>query len=256
MILHPPAKVNLGLLIKGKRADGYHLLETLLLPVPSLHDTLQLFPHGSDGECRLLLEGQPLDGEPEENLVVKAYRALSRQVSHLPGVEIRLEKKIPAGAGLGGGSSDAAWTLRGLKELFELPIDAEELHRIAATLGADVPFFLYDGPMLATGTGTDLSPFQLKMPWRLEVLHPPIHSSTVAAYRALDHRAFDPKRSLQDLLRLPISQWRERLPNDLEVPVFGLYPDIADYKQQLYDRGALYAAMSGSGSACFGLFES
>lgn len=256
MKLISPAKINLGLLIKGKRPDGYHLLETLFLPVPDLHDTMEVLPEGTAGQCRLELEGIRLDGDPESNLVTMAYRALEAKAGGLPGVHVRLKKNIPAGAGLGGGSSNAASMLLAMNELAGLGLSREELAPLAAKLGADVPFFLYATPMLATGTGTDLVPFELDLPYRIQLLLPPIHSSTIAAYRALDFRMFDPKRSLPELLSLPVKEWKDHLPNDLEVPVFGLHPEIAGYKARLYEQGAVYAAMSGSGSACFGLFES
>lgn len=254
--LHPLAKINLGLLIKGKRADGYHLLETLFLPIPSLTDTLVITRTATKSQCSLHLDGRPLEGDPEYNLVVKAYRALESLHGPLPGVHISLTKRIPAGAGLGGGSSDAAFTLSGLNTLLELGYSPEALHAPAATLGADVPFFLYRRPMIASGTGTELRDIEFTLPYRIEVVTPPIHSSTIAAYHALDYRLFDPERSLESILRMPVSEWKTHLPNDLEVPVFDLHPDIARYKQELYARGALYAAMSGSGSACFGLFDS
>lgn len=253
--LHPSAKINLGLLITGKRADGYHLLETLFLPIPDLTDTLELTPQGPPGSCTLHLDGRPLDGDPESNLVVRAYRALEALHGSLPGVHLSLTKRIPAGAGLGGGSSDAAFTLKGLNELFGLGYSLEDLHGPAASLGADVPFFLYNRPMMATGTGTELRPFDMDLPYRIELITPPIHSSTIAAYKALDYRMFDPDRSLEALLAQPVETWAKELPNDLEVPVFELHPEISRYKQELYDRGAVYAAMSGSGSACFGLFD-
>lgn len=253
--LHPSAKINLGLLIKGKRADGYHLLETLFLPIPELSDTLVISESGTPGTCLLSLDGRPLDGDPEQNLVVKAFRALEKLHGTLPGVRMNLTKKIPAGAGLGGGSSDAASTLSGINELFKLGYSLEDLHGPAAALGADVPFFLYNKPMMATGTGTDLRPYELDLPFRIELVTPPIHSSTIAAYKALDYRMFDPERSLEQILSLPSEKWNTHLPNDLETPVFELHPEISRYKQELYERGAIYAAMSGSGSACFGLFD-
>ncbi|MDP5172669.1 MAG: 4-(cytidine 5'-diphospho)-2-C-methyl-D-erythritol kinase [Bacteroidia bacterium] len=255
LLLFPPAKINLGLLITGKRPDGYHLLETLFLPMPELHDKMELRFAGKAGDCVLSLSGRPLEGDPEQNLVVKAYRALERHVGSLPGVAIQLEKHIPAGAGLGGGSSNAASLLHGMNQLCALGLDTPTLSALAAPLGADVPFFLYDSPMIATGIGTELTPFELALPYRIELVTPPIHSSTIAAYKALDYRIFDPGRSLRDILAKPATAWKETLPNDLEVPVFKLHPEISRYKEDLYARGAIYAAMSGSGSACFGLFE-
>jgi 4-diphosphocytidyl-2-C-methyl-D-erythritol kinase len=251
--LRPHAKINLGLLIKGRRPDGYHLLETLLLPLPQLRDGLWLEP-SDDGACTIRLEGIGLDGAPDDNLCVRAWKLLRERIPELPGLRIRLAKGIPAGAGLGGGSSDAAHTLLGINELFGLGLTRDELAPLAARLGSDVPFFLYDTPMLATGTGTDLEPWPLELPYRIEVVTPPIHSATAAAYRALDARSCDPARSLRDILRAPAAKWPQLLVNDLEEPVFGLYPELAAIKAELYARGAVYAAMSGSGSAVFGLF--
>ncbi|MEM7655532.1 MAG: 4-(cytidine 5'-diphospho)-2-C-methyl-D-erythritol kinase [Bacteroidota bacterium] len=251
--LFPPAKINLGLIIKGKRPDGYHLLETLMVPVQALTDELVLRP--AETGCHLQLSGRPLDGSAVDNLCVKAYRALQAQVPDLPGVAIELTKHIPAGAGLGGGSSDAAHVLLGLNQMYELGLSLAELQAIAAPLGADVPFFLSPQPQMATGTGTELEPFDLPGDFRIELRPQPIHSSTVAAYKALDHRLCDPERSLSHLLQQPTSNWPSQLPNDLERPVFGRYPELAAVKEMLYAEGAFYASMSGSGSCMFGLFS-
>ena len=255
MVRFPNAKINLGLFIKGKRPDGYHLLETLYVPISHFQDRLELIPKDQPG-VTLKISGIELDGKPEENLCVKAYQRLSTHCGGLPGVHILLEKHIPPGAGLGGGSSDAAHTLQGINDLFELGLKIETLAEIAATLGADIPFFLYNKPLLARGIGTEFEPFPLDLPYRMELITPDIHSSTVAAYKALDYRQFDPHRQLRDILSLPIAQWKDLLTNDLEVPVFAQYPELADIKASLYEQGAVYASMSGSGSAVFGLFES
>ncbi len=253
LTLSPHAKVNLGLFIKGKREDGYHLLETLLYPVFELQDQLILSANDSDSSA-LELVGIELEGDMEDNLCLKAWRALKKLVPDLPAVHIQLLKKIPAGAGLGGGSSDAAFTLLGLNQLFNLGLSNEDLHPIAANLGADVPFFLYDEPMLAKGTGTDLEPFDLRQGFELKVFPQPIHSSTIAAYKALNYQEFDPERNLKEVLNQPIQTWRKNLSNDLEVPVFKQYPELAEFKRELYAQGAVYAAMSGSGSAMLGLY--
>ena len=256
MYLRPHAKINLGLFIKGKRPDGYHLLETVLYPLKNFSDELWLEPMPGVGACTLALGGIELDGAAADNLCVRAYHLLRARFPDLPSVHIRLTKHIPAGAGLGGGSSDAAATLRGLKALFSLNISDEELATLAGRLGADVPFFIYDKPLLATGTGIELHAIDMELPYRIELNTPPLHSSTVAAYKALDYRTCDPQRDLRKVLDLPVTSWPEYLHNDLETPVFHLYPQLAEIKQSLYDRGAVYAAMSGSGSAVFGLFES
>ncbi|TAE60343.1 MAG: 4-(cytidine 5'-diphospho)-2-C-methyl-D-erythritol kinase, partial [Bacteroidetes bacterium] len=213
MLLYPHAKINLGLFIKGKRADGYHLLETLMYPLPDLKDELELLPSDEPG-IHLLMEGIEIEGDTEQNLVVRAYRALQKQHPQLPGVEVRLKKNIPAGAGLGGGSSDAAFTLRGLNALFHLSLSHEQLAALAAPLGADVPFFVYDTPMLASGTGTELRPFDLHLPYRIELITPPIHSATAAAYKALNISACDPSRDLAQVLHGPVSAWPTSLVND------------------------------------------
>lgn len=254
LYVEPHAKINLGLLIKGKRADGYHLLETLLYPLLHLRDKMRIEISGSPG-CAIELTGIALDGDPSDNLCVKAYQALEKKIGALPGINIHLEKHIPAGAGLGGGSSNAAFTLRGINELLELGLDKEVLSEIAAGLGADVPFFLYDEPMLASGIGTELELFPIELPYEIRLITPPIHSSTVAAYKALDYRQFDPNRSLAQLLREPVLHWAQCLVNDLEVPVFQLIPELAEIKRNFYKEGAVYACMSGSGSAVFALFE-
>ncbi|RMG28694.1 MAG: 4-(cytidine 5'-diphospho)-2-C-methyl-D-erythritol kinase [Bacteroidetes bacterium] len=251
---HPHAKINLGLFIKGKRADGYHLLETLLLPLPQLQDELYLSLTSGTG-CSLRMSGIPVQGPAEDNLCVRAYHLLQARAGRLPGVHIELKKGIPAGAGLGGGSSDAAFTLRGINHICGLGFTREELANMAAELGADVPFFLYDQPMLAVGTGTTLSPFPLQTHFRVELHTPGIHSATAAAYGALDYRRCDPSRELAAVLKGPPHKWKELLTNDLEEPVFERYPQLRKIKQHFYERGAFYAAMSGSGSAVFGLFE-
>lgn len=239
--------------MKGKRSDGYHLLETLFYPV-NLADTLALEKSDQSG-IRIAMSGLAIEVDPEKHLCKRAYDALSAKVGGLPGVQLVLVKRIPAGAGLGGGSSNAAFTLVGLNELFSLGFSLDQLAEISAPLGADVPFFIYNRPMLATGIGQDLEAFPLDLTHEIRLVTPPIHSSTVEAYQGLDLSQCDPNRSLKELLRLPVSEWKGKVVNDLEGPVFKQYPVLAGLKQQLYDDGALYAAMSGSGSALFGLFE-
>lgn len=252
--LRPHAKINLGLIIQGKRPDGYHLLETLLYPIYQYQDELNIIPTASEG-IDFHLDGIELEGDPEDNLVVRAYNALKAYQPDLPGVLVHLKKGIPAGAGLGGGSSDAAFMLRGLRQLFQLDIADREMEAIAAKLGADVPFFLYDKPLFAEGIGTELSPFHLDIPYRIELVKPDIHSSTIAAYKALDIRKLKPGRKLRPVLAGPLHLWKEYLENDLEGVVFEMHPEIKEIKEDFYQRGAIYAAMSGSGSAVFGIFE-
>lgn len=254
LTLFPYSKINLGLNIIRRLPNGYHELETLLYPIEYPHDRLNLKPSEGAG-CLLDMTGRPIDGDMRDNLVVRAWEALRKEFPDLPGVRVSLAKRIPAGAGLGGGSSDAAAMLTGLDAIFNLKIGLEKLSRIAATLGSDVPFFLYQKPMLATGTGTALRSFDIDLSaYRLELICCPIHSSTVAAYQRLDPTDFHAKPPLAEVLRMPVEAWKDHLVNDLEKPVFQKYPKLSRIKEELYEQGAVYAAMSGSGSAVFGLF--
>lgn len=250
MILYPNCKLNLGLHVLRRRADGYHDLETLFVPCEAYRDRLEIVPCA--GEARFV-------GSPEvtwtDDLTMQAYRLLDAEFG-LPPVEIRLEKRTPVGAGLGGGSADAAFALRALRDLFSLPLDDAALAARAARLGSDCAFFIYNRPMLGTGRGEILEPFDLDLSaWRIEVVVPAgISVSTAAAYRGIvprDHRPY----ALSAILRRPVTEWKDLLVNDFEATVFSAYPALAALKQDLYDRGAVYAAMSGSGSALFGLFE-
>lgn len=252
--LRPNAKINLGLIIKGKRADGYHLLETVFIPVFDLYDQLSIQEIPGDAS-QLLLKGIEIEGDLSDNLCLRAYRLLKQKFPTLPAVEIVLEKGIPAGAGLGGGSSDAAATLAGLNELFDLGQETEELVPLAAQLGADVPFFLFNRPILAKGIGTEFEEIELDFPYEIKVVTSDIHSPTVGVYQGLDHSQIDYGRDLRQILAQDTKHWPQLLVNDLEKPVFALYPELAATKAQLYTEGAVYAAMSGSGSAVFGIFN-
>lgn len=252
------AKINLGLIIKGRREDGYHLLETCYLPVYDLADTLILERVEGEG-CRLEMSGLVPDDlvAVEHNLIYKAWAALRDKfgTARVGGVRIQVEKRIPAGAGLAGGSSNAAMTLQGIETLFGLGLSIEALAEIGAGLGADVPFFIYNEPLLAKGIGTEFEEIDLDLPYRIELRLSGIHSSTPEAFKGLDHSKLDYERDLRSVLEGPVEQWRDALVNDLEGPVLERYPQLAEIKAELYAEGAVYAAMSGSGSAVYGLFE-
>lgn len=253
MLTFPDAKINLGLDIISKRPDGYHDIETVMFPVPS-HDILEIV-EATDGRDSLHCSGRPVVCPMEKNLV---YKALMKMREHhpVPPVTMYLDKQTPDGAGLGGGSADAAYTLKLLNELFGLGATCEEMAGLAAEIGADCPFFIYDRPMLCTGTGTDLSPIELPIPagmWIL-IVKPDISVPTREAYAGVTPQK--PAERIIDLLELPIEQWQGRLSNDFEPSVFARYPRIANLKQQILDAGAIYSSMSGSGSAVFGLFKS
>lgn len=241
-------KINLGLHIVSKRADGYHNIETIFYPIPLADeviiepaDTLQLHEEG-------ILVGEDM----EKNLVVKAYRLL-QQDFNLPPVSITLTKHVPFGAGLGGGSSDASHTLLQLNQLFNLQLSQEQLAVYAAKLGADCAFFIYNTPMLATGIGTDFTSLNVSLKgYYLALIKPKVFVSTADAYRKVT--PCKPLFSLQNLASTPIYEWKNVLVNHFEESVFAQFPLIADVKQRLYDAGALYASMSGSGSSVFGIF--
>ena len=264
-ISFPHAKINLGLFVCQRRpSDGYHILQTLFYPI-DWRDALEIIPEGKPGHCRMVQTGITIDGDPEQNLCVKAYRRLELLYPDLPGCCIHLEKRVPFGAGLGGGSSDGAYTLLMLRRLFDLPITDDQLVNEAAAMGADCAFFVRcnDYEILpehrlaqyCEGIGSELVPHTASLSGKyIVVIKPPFGVSTREAYSQVHPRW--PETPLERLLTLPVEQWRNVIHNDFEDSVFPQYPQLAQVKQSLYDHGAIYASMSGSGSACFGIFDS
>ena len=259
MILYPNAKINLGLSVLQKREDGFHNLETLFYPVEA-KDVLEIVE--SSG-LQMHQYGIEYPGDPMDNLCVKAYRALAADFD-IPPVEIHLYKKIPVGAGLGGGSADAAFTLRGLNEMYSLGLSDDRLSEYAATLGSDCAFFVYNRPMLGTGRGEILEPVEIPSleGYEIKLVFPPYFVSTAAAYGGIvprDKRVANGEnvdtRSIVEILRQPVEYWKDSLTNDFEKTVFAKIPQLAAYKDELYAEGAVYASMSGSGSAFFGIFK-
>ncbi|QOI97414.1 MAG: 4-(cytidine 5'-diphospho)-2-C-methyl-D-erythritol kinase [Flammeovirgaceae bacterium] len=249
MVVFPPSKINLGLHVISKRPDGYHEIETCFYPIP-LTDILEIIP---SKEFSFSQTGVELEGKPTDNLVVQAYQLLSKDYV-IPPVSIHLHKLIPAGAGLGGGSSDAAYTLRLLNEIFELGISNATLQQYAARLGSDCSFFLYNQPMLGKGKGDMLSPVTTALKgYTLMLVKPPIHVSTADAYRGVT--PMQPTAPLKVVLESVIEQWKDSLVNNFEFSVFARYPDIRKIKETLYQYGAVYASMSGSGSSVYGIFQ-
>ena len=249
MIIYPRAKINLGLNIVEKRPDGYHNLETVFYPI-NIHDTLEVEP--SD-QLNLHLSGVALEGDPNQNLVVRAWQLLKKDYD-IPPVSIRLNKAIPSQAGLGGGSSDGAYMLRLLNKMFQLEISDEELRMKAASLGADCPFFITDTPAYAEGIGEILSPISLDLSqYHLLIIKPPVAVSTREAFAHITPHHTGIK--CKDIVKQDIRTWREQLTNDFEDSIFPQYPRLKEIKRQLYQQGALYAAMSGSGSSLYGFFE-
>lgn len=259
MITFPCAKINLGLNIVSKRPDGYHNLETIFYPIP-LTDALEIkymdekFP--SESPCDLKITGNDIDCNEEDNLVIKAYQLLAADFQ-LPRVHAHLVKRIPTQAGLGGGSSDAAYMIRLLDERFRLNIGIPEMERYAAKLGADCAFFITADPSYAEGIGDVLMPVDVPGAglggYYLAVVKPSVAVSTRDAYAAIVPKT--PAKCCRDIVRQPIETWKDELVNDFEAPIFAMHPELAAIKQSLYDAGAVYAAMSGSGSALFGIFR-
>lgn len=259
MIVFPCAKINLGLNIVSKREDGYHNLETVFYPIP-LYDALEIkymdekFP--SDTACDLKVTGNAVDCDEQKNLVVKAYHILAADYQ-LQRIHTHLYKHIPSQAGLGGGSSDAAFMIRLLDERFRLNIGNPEMERYAAQLGADCAFFIEAEPAYAEGIGDVLMPADGPdgnlHGYYLCVVKPDVAVSTKEAYSAITPKK--PAKSCRDIVRQPIETWKEELVNDFEEPIFKMHPELEAIKQKLYDQGAVYASMSGSGSALYGIFK-
>lgn len=249
MIVFPNAKINIGLNVVSKRTDGYHNLETIFYPL-KLADALEI---ADSDETGLSFSGIPIDGSSEDNLILKAYRLLKKDY-HLPPVKFHLHKIIPFGAGLGGGSSDAAFTLKMLNEYFNLALSTEILENYASQIGADCPFFIQNKPVFATGIGNRFQSLEFDLSaYEIVVLKPGIAVNTADAYRNITPRI--PEKSLTELIKLPIETWKATIKNDFEKNVFSKYPEIAQLKEVLYELGAVYASMSGSGSAVFGIFN-
>jgi 4-diphosphocytidyl-2-C-methyl-D-erythritol kinase len=249
MILFSKSKINLGLNILSKRSDGYHNIESIFYPI-ELCDVIEILPSKS---FQLSIEGNTVDCPVEENLCYKAFNLFKKEYS-IGNVHIILYKKIPSGAGLGGGSSNAACVLVGLNQLFELNLTTEQLQQFAAQLGSDCPFFLYNRPMFAHDTGTELSPVNLSLNnYHIVVIRNNVHISTRWAYSQIKPK--QPEVSIKHVVQqYPIHEWKYYLKNDFEEPVFSNYPELAQLKKMLYDLGALYTSMTGSGSAIYGIF--
>lgn len=259
MINFPCAKINLGLNITSERPDGYHNIETVFYPVP-LTDALEIklmsdkFP--SQTPCDLKVSGNAVDCNEADNLVVKAYNLLAADFN-IPRIHAHLFKRIPSQAGLGGGSSDAAYMIRLLDERFRLNIGNAEMERYAAKLGADCAFFITAEPAFASGIGDVLEPAEGPQETLcgnyLAIIKPDVAVSTRDAYSKVVPRL--PHKCCRDIVRQPIETWKSELANDFEASVFAMYPELAQIKERLYTLGAIYAQMSGSGSALFGIFR-
>jgi 4-diphosphocytidyl-2-C-methyl-D-erythritol kinase len=258
MIIFPNCKINLGLRITGKRTDGYHNIETIFYPVP-LNDALEIIQATDTqaaAETTFTQTGTLVDGDEKDNLCIKAYHLLKKDFTQLSAVKIHLHKAIPMGAGLGGGSADAAFTLQLLNDKFNLQLSTDQLLSYALILGSDCPFFILNKPCYASGRGEIMEPINLDLTgYQLLVVNPGIHVNTGWAFAQLTLANNKTASSLQSIIAAPVASWKNELVNDFEQPVFRQHPTIADIKKELYQQGALYASMSGSGSTVYGLFE-
>ncbi len=255
MITFPNIKINLGLHIINKRDDGFHTIESVFYPIPFC-DTLEVITNQQPNGKKVVLhsEGLPIGGELNDNLIVKAYHLLDSDYD-LPPVQICLLKNIPMGAGLGGGSSDAANMIKLLNSKYSLQLSMQQMKDYAAVLGSDCTFFIDNKPSYLFGKGHELSPFTIDLTgYYIVLITPKIHSNTAMAYKGAVPRG-DAAINLKEILAQPVNTWKATLVNDFEHTVFRQYPQLYELKQSLYDLGAVYASMSGSGSALFGIFE-
>lgn len=255
MVVFPNAKINIGLYITGKRADGYHDLCSVFYPV-DLCDALEVIkaPAGSTENIQYFASGLAIDTDRNNNLCFKAYDLLKKDFPFIPPVQMHLHKVIPMGAGMGGGSADGAFCIRLLNGLFSLGLDEERMKDYALRLGSDCPFFILNRPSRVTGRGEHIEPFDLDLSgYDFLIVNPGIHVPTGWAFRHLT--ITNREVTLFTDIRKPVSEWKHLIINDFEEPVIEAYPVIGELKKALYDAGALYASMSGSGSTVYGIFR-
>lgn len=258
MVVFPNCKINLGLRIIRKRNDGYHDLETVFYPVP-FTDALEVIrTSAADTGVQFQSTGLTISGDIASNLCVKAYQLLKKDFPQLGPVQMHLHKVIPMGAGLGGGSSDGAFALQLINDLFHLQLNREQLIGYALQLGSDCPFFILNQPCFASGRGEKMEPVSLDLSgYHFAIVNPGIHINTGWAFSQLqlDESGHLDLPDLRTIIQQPLSTWKEELINDFEAPVCKAHPEIASVKQKLYNAGAVYASMTGSGSTVFGLFK-
>ena len=253
MVSFPNCKINIGLNIVGKRADGYHNLQTVFYPL-AIKDVIEIIeaPEQKEG-ADFSSTGLAVAGSTESNLCMKAYQLLKKEFPHLPLVLMHLHKTIPMGAGLGGGSADAAFVLQLLNKKFNLGISSQRLMECALQLGSDCPFFILNKPCYATGRGEIFTPVTVDLSaYKIFLINPGIHISTALAFSQINREKNE--SNLLEYISMPVAAWKDLIINDFEKPVFDACPELAKIKNELYDKGAIYASMSGSGSSLYGIF--
>ncbi|MCC6286884.1 MAG: 4-(cytidine 5'-diphospho)-2-C-methyl-D-erythritol kinase [Chitinophagaceae bacterium] len=254
MVVFPDCKINIGLNITSKRSDGFHNIETIFYPI-QWTNVLEITGKQNSGLPAMHVSGLEIQGDPAENICLKAYYLLKKDFPQLPSVDIYLHKTIPAGAGLGGGSADGAFTLKLLNTKFNLGLTGAQLLQYSLHLGSDCPFFIYNKPCFASGRGEEMLPITLDLSaYIIMLVNPGIHVNTGWAFSNI--KSSQPAKSIKHIIQQPPETWKYEIINDFESPVFAKYPEIAGIKQKMYDLGAVYASMSGSGSTVYGIFAS
>ena len=257
MVVFPNCKINIGLNILDKRPDGFHNLETVFIPIP-LKDSLEIIRAKENRDDVIFSHsGFTIDGNAADNLCIKAYHLLKKDFPQLPAIQMHLHKNIPMGAGLGGGSADAAFTLMLLNDKFHLGLSTEQLINYSLSSGSDCPFFIINKPCFATGRGEKTEPLEISLAgYQLVLINPGIHINTGWAFAHLKDEAATNRvtKNLRQYINAPIQNWRNTISNDFETPAFAAHPVLKEIKETLYLNGAVYAAMSGSGSTLYGLF--
>ena len=254
MLRFPNCKINLGLHVLGKREDGFHNLETVFYPV-AFKDALEILPNTNNTtEIEFTGTGLAVDGNTDDNLCVKGYHLLKKDFPQLLPVKIHLHKAIPMGAGLGGGSADASFMLQMLNDKFKLNLSIPQLQNYAIQLGSDCPFFIINKPCFATGRGEVLEEIKIDLSaYKIVLVNPGIHVNTGWAFSNITPALAE--KSIKEIVQQPVETWKDELKNDFETAVFAAHPQVKEIKETLYQQGAIYAAMSGSGSTVFGIFE-
>ncbi|MBC7936441.1 MAG: 4-(cytidine 5'-diphospho)-2-C-methyl-D-erythritol kinase [Rhizobacter sp.] len=254
MVTFPNAKINIGLNILSKRGDGYHNLQTVFHPI-QLKDALEIIDAPEQAQqLSFSSTGLMINGNDQDNLCIKAYHLLKKDFPEITSVKIHLHKAIPMGAGMGGGSANAAFMLIGLNKKFKLHLSKEQLMSYALLLGSDCPFFIFNETCFATGRGEIMDPIEVDLsPFKILIVNPGIHVNTRMAFSEIN--IGENNADLKQLIQQPIGLWKDTIFNDFENPAFAQYSEIALIKDLLYKNGALYAAMSGSGSTVYGIFD-